>query len=326
MTEQRSIVVVQTGYLGDAVLATGMLRALHAAGGLRVGLLVRADVAEIFDGHPAIVRLHRLDKREKGASARMIEELREAGYDAALVPHRSMRSALIARRAGIAQRIGFRQSELALAHTDRVHYSIAQHELDRNASLVERLGVPAIERTSWLVPQRRALETMRQHAGAVVIAPGSVWETKRWRQEGFVEVARALARRGERVLLVGSPADRPLCEAIAAAAELDAADVLAGSISLAELVALCSLARRVVANDSAPLHIAEAVATPVTAMFGPTVPGFGFGPVLAGSAALGVELPCRPCRIHGGPRCPIGTHECMHAITPDAVLGTIPGA
>jgi heptosyltransferase-2 len=100
--------------------------------------------------------------------------------------------------------------------------------------------------------------------------------------------------------------------------------VRAGEMSLGEMVSLCADAARVVSNDSAALHIAEAVGTPVTAVFGPTVPEFGFAPVLPGSRVLGVPLPCRPCRIHGGPSCPIGTHECMRSIGAADVLETIP--
>lgn len=325
--ERRSdpVVIVQTGFLGDAVLATGMVRALHESGVMRIGLLVRSELAEIFEHHPAIATVHRLDKGRDGATAAMVNELRAAAYAAALVPHRSARSALLVRRAGVPRRIGFRQADLALTFTDRVHYSIAEHEIDRNAALVERLGAPAppASRRSWLVPTDRALESMRPHEGAIVLAPGSVWATKRWREEGFVEVARRLHERGDRLLVIGGEGDRELCARIVSRAGLPPEALHAGTLTLPELVALSSVVSRVICNDSAPLHIAEAVGTPVTALFGPTVPEFGFGPVLAGSVALGVELPCRPCRIHGGPSCPIGTHECMMSITPEEVLGTI---
>jgi heptosyltransferase II len=322
-----SVLVVQTGFLGDAVLASGMLRALRALGVERVGMLVRDEVAEIYAGHPGVSTLHRLDKRRRGATREMARELRDAAYDAAIVAHRSARSTLLARRAGIARRIGYRQSELGLLHTERVHYSIAAHELDRNAMLVERLGaiVDRSARRSWLVPRDQAVSAIRGRGadGAIVIAPGSVWATKRWHEERFAALARRLRERGERVLLVGSAHDAELCRGIAASGGIPASDVLAGELSLGELVAVCSVASRVVANDSAPLHIAEAVGTSVSAIFGPTVPEFGFGPTLDGSAALGVELPCRPCRIHGGPRCPIGTHECMTRVSADEVFGTL---
>ena len=257
----------------------------------------------------------------------MITELRRASYEAAIVPHRSMRSTLLVYRAGVPRRIGFRQAALALLHTDRVHYSIARHELERNAMLVERLGVavPSEARRSWLEPDAHSVGRLVDSgfAGAVVIAPGSIWATKRWKREGYVEVARALASGGRRVVLVGSIDDRELCRRIAAEAGLPETNDLSGAQTLRELVALLSIASRVVCNDSAPLHIAEAVGTPVTALFGPTVPGFGFAPALASSSALGIELSCRPCRIHGSARCPIGTHECMASIATSTVIETI---
>jgi heptosyltransferase-2 len=53
----------------------------------------------------------------------------------------------------------------------------------------------------------------------------------------------------------------------------------------------------------------------VVALFGPTVPEFGFGPVGEGDLALGVmDLVCRPCSDHGPPVCPLGHHRCMREL------------
>src|SRR5687768_16054926 len=130
------ILIVQTGFLGDAVLATGMIRALHdVAPGVQTGLLVRAEFIPLFEAHPAIGRLHGLHKKVPGGTMAMVEELRNCGYQSALLAHRSVRSAYICWRAGIPQRIGFRQSEAPLLLTRRVEYNIAQHEIDRNIAL-----------------------------------------------------------------------------------------------------------------------------------------------------------------------------------------------
>ena len=322
-----SILIVQTGFLGDAVLATGMIRALDALlPDARVGFLVRAGVADLFEGHTGIDRLHRLDKKAKGGSSAMAAELRAVGYGAAVIPHRSLRSALICRGARIPLRIGFRQSEAPLLLTRRVEYSIAHHELDRNSMLLEALGlvVPAALRAGGLEPHADHLRSMRSRHDRgrpiVVIAPGSVWATKRWTPEGFAGVARRMSDGGAGVLLVGSPDERALCSAIASEAGLPPESNLAGELSLPELAALVSISHRLFTNDSAPLHIAEALGVPVTAIFGPTVPEFGFGPRLDGSIAFGIEgLACRPCRVHGSPACPIGTHECMKRIGAEEV-------
>jgi heptosyltransferase-2 len=79
-----------------------------------------------------------------------------------------------------------------------------------------------------------------------------------------------------------------------------------------------------VTNDSAPLHFAQAVETPTVAIFGSTVPGFGFGP--RGPRDQVVELgglECRPCSAHGPPVCPLGHHRCMRDLDVDRVLAAI---
>jgi len=87
---------------------------------------------------------------------------------------------------------------------------------------------------------------------------------------------------------------------------------------------LIGRARLLVTNDSAPLHLATAMGTPVVAVFGPTVTEFGFGPLRSGDVALGVEgLECRPCSPHGPPACPLGHHRCMRELTVSAVLAAI---
>ncbi|MDW7996408.1 MAG: glycosyltransferase family 9 protein, partial [Bacteroidota bacterium] len=108
-----------------------------------------------------------------------------------------------------------------------------------------------------------------------------------------------------------------LCASIA---ERSGALSLCGELSIAELLLLFRRARCVVGNDSAPIHLAELVGTPVVAIFGPTVPEFGFAPRLPRSRLIARQLPCRPCSVHGGRRCPIGTHECMESISPLEVM------
>jgi len=79
----------------------------------------------------------------------------------------------------------------------------------------------------------------------------------------------------------------------------------------------------VVCNDSAPLHMANAVKTDVFAFFGPTVQKFGCYPYRNGDKMLEVELDCRPCGKHGGNQCPLNHHRCMLDVKPEAVYEEI---
>jgi heptosyltransferase-2 len=149
----------------------------------------------------------------------------------------------------------------------------------------------------------------------VGVAPGSVWGTKRWPY--YPELAGELAR-DARIVVIGSAADAPLAQAITGAVPeaLDATGRLS-LLASAELIGRCGV---LVTNDSAPLHLASAMGTPTVAIFGPTVPEFGFGPLAPRASVVGHEsLPCRPCDRHGPQRCPLGHHRCMRELSPSMV-------
>ncbi len=305
-----------------------MLRAQDESSEVRFGMIVRSEYAGLLQDHPALSWVHGLDKSQPGSTASIIASIRSVGYDTSIVPHRSLRSGWIAYRSRIPRRVGFTVADAPWLMTDRVRYTISEHEVTRNARLVERAGLQQTDSRPWLIPNVQAMGEMRHRFGGkrpiLVLAPGSVWATKRWTQSGFAEVARQSIRLGWRPVLVGSVNESELCRAIASEGGLPPTDNAAGAVSLPQLLALISMAGRVVANDSAPIHLASAVGVPVTAIFGPTVPEFGFGPISPGSTSVGIsDLPCRPCSIHGGSACPLGHHRCMRDIDVHRVIATI---
>jgi heptosyltransferase-2 len=148
----------------------------------------------------------------------------------------------------------------------------------------------------------------------VALAPGSIWGTKRWSY--YVELAAALERPS---VILGGGEDVSLANSIVASAPGKAVSA-AGALSLRGSAALIQRAAVLVTNDSAPLHLATAVGTPIVALFGPTVPEFGFGPRRPGDVALGMaDLPCRPCSKHGPQTCPLGHHRCMRDLSVETV-------
>lgn len=152
----------------------------------------------------------------------------------------------------------------------------------------------------------------------VAIAPGSVWFTKKWPEEYFSQLVQLLRVHGYPVLLIGGGEDQELCERIAK----DQKMVLnsAGRAGLLDSAALISRAALLITNDSAPLHMADAVNTPVLAIFGATSPIFGFAPYRSHDAVIGhQDLYCRPCRAHGSHSCPEGHFRCMLEIRPETV-------
>jgi ADP-heptose:LPS heptosyltransferase len=109
-------------------------------------------------------------------------------------------------------------------------------------------------------------------AGAVVVHPGAASGSRRWPVERYAAVAAALADRGHRVVVTGSPSEAALGERLADLAGLPSAAVLAGRTDLAELAALVADARLLVAGDTGIAHLASAYGTPSVLLFGPTPP------------------------------------------------------
>jgi heptosyltransferase-2 len=328
--------VVQTAFLGDAVLTLPLLSVLRRSGGSNwIGVVASPPGAEFLRKQGVADSVVEYDKRgvDRGLSAyrRLISKIRELEIDVALIPHRSFRSALLPALAGVPVRTGFDKSGGRLFLTDVVKYRSRDHEVERVVALAEPVGLalesgrvpfdvrvpPGEADALGAVLSERGIEAGR---ALVAISPGSRWPTKRWLPDRFAGVARALSgERGMTAVIVGSDADREIGAAVSASAGSDVVD-LTGRLGLGEWVALLDRAELLISNDSAAVHVAAGVGTPVVAIFGPTVEGQGFAPYIDRAVIVGVDLPCRPCGRHGGDRCRLGTHACMTGISESDVF------
>lgn len=331
----KKIAVFQTAFLGDVVLTLPLIQVLKRnfpSAELDVVVIPRG--AEILEHHPSVSKVIRYDKRktQKGIAGilSLSRRLRQGQYDTAIVPHRSFRSALITWLANIPVRISYSTSAGKYFFTHLVPYRTDKHEIERNLSLLAPLGIipstkelptvyPTIDdvnRVSKLLFEREVLNQSKM----IAVAPGSVWNTKRWLLERFTELSVLLAEDGWEIMIIGGNEDRELGRTIYEIGRHKNIHDLTGQLTLlqsAELIGRCSV---LVSNDSAPLHLGVAMRTPVVAIFGATSPSFGFAPY--GKDDIVVEtlgLPCRPCAIHGGNVCPIGTFDCMKKIEAQTV-------
>lgn len=323
------LLVVQTSFLGDVVLTTPLLTALRQRLRPReLVVLVRRDAAALLGGHPDVDRVLVDDKHGRDAGVagawRVARRLRAERFDLVVSPHRSLRTALVLAAAGIPRRIGFTGARGAWLYHARVPRDPRAHDVRRNLGLLAAFGdvpePPPLHLPVDSAAARRVAALVPDGPEPLVgMAPGSVWPTKRWTVEGFAALARALVAEGARVVLVGGPDDVARCTAVAAAAGAGVRS-LAGRTELAELVALVDRLALLVANDSAPMHVACAREVPVVAVFCATTPALGYGPWGRRTAVVEADLACRPCARHGGRHCPRGTEDCMRLVPATAVL------
>lgn len=296
----------------------------------QVDFLAIPETYDVLRGHPDISHVVVYDKHGKHNSLTAFLDLRaglkKRRYDLLICPHRSLRSALLASGTKAEVRIGFDRSALKRSFTDIKPWEFGVHEIDRNLSLLEPLGIVENREEPRLYPDevsREAAEKLLSSHGVTgsyaVVAPGTVWETKRYPPDLMREVVKGLLARFQNVVLVGGKKDVTVAARIA-----DVDDRVISAVGELEFMASAEIIRRaslMVANDSAPVHVASAFGTPAVAIFGPTVKDFGFYPYHENSRVVEIEgLSCRPCSIHGGKSCPIGTLECMKKIAPERVV------
>ena len=333
------ILVIQTAFIGDAILTLPLIQALKLNyPQSSIDVIVVPRTTEIFAHHPAISNIIQYDKRgsDKGLKGlwRLRTKLSAHNYDLIIVPHRSLRSALLTWLLKPALSIGFDRSAGRWLFKDIVHYNPSFHEIERNLSLLSPLKLPPrAPELPRLYPSNQDAQIidsilndngLNRYANIVAIAPGTIWNTKRWPAERFASLCKQITSENIALVLVGGREDEVLCKEVMEIAQATHVFSVAGKLSLlqsAELIRRCNV---LISNDSAPMHIAVAVGTPVVAIFGATIPEFGFAP--RGPKDVVIEtngLQCRPCSSHGGNMCPIKTFECMLSITPEVVVDKV---
>ncbi|MCB0274543.1 MAG: lipopolysaccharide heptosyltransferase II [Calditrichaeota bacterium] len=320
------ILVFQTAFLGDAILTIPLIEALKDRfPAALIDIVVIPGAVNILETLPYINAVIPFDKRGNGKGLKgllgLAALLRRRNYDLALVPHRSFRTALLVKLSRITFTLSFDRSAGAFLYSQTVPYRRDFHEINRNLALGTPLGLDPLKQrfpkvyptpedrqkvSDWL--DGAALKTGQP---LIALAPGSVWNTKRWPAERFGRLAGLLARGGFQPVMIGGPADVQTGAAVEAVFGGPLPNAI-GQLTLRESAALLERCNALITNDSAPLHLAVATATPVVAIFGATVTEFGFYPYHPDDMVVETAgLSCRPCGAHGGHKCPIGTFECM---------------
>lgn len=328
----REILVLQTAFLGDAVLTRPLLEGLKAAfPAARLTVVARPETIPVFSDLCETVTWDSL--APAGGLLRVFRlaaAIRARGCDLAVIPHRSFRAAFIAWLAGIPYRVGFDSSQGRIWLTHRVPFAWPMHDLERNLTLLAPFGkTPPSPRLTGTAPKDAAAsiagKLQREDCeGRTLIGvhPGSAWPTKRWPAERFAELIRRLCRNpATRVILIGGRQDRELCEQVRRDAGVGVCHDWAGETTLPELMALMPRLSLFVTNDSGPMHVATAFGVPTLAIFGPTTRELGFFPYGEGNRVVEVDLECRPCALHGGKNCPLDHFLCMRLITVGQVHG-----
>lgn len=341
-TGVRRRLAVRLDGAGDVLMTTPALRALRArrpdehlallvspAGAPAAMLLPEVDDVIVYE--PPWMPGARSGGPGPETDLAMAERLRAGGYDGAVIftvhSQSSLPASMLCHLAGIPRRLAHSHANPYGLLTDWVPepepVTPFRHEARRQLDLVGAVGFEADEtHLSLRVPPGsvRRIKTMLTRSGVtpgefVLVHPGAAAPSRRWPAERFADVARAIsAETGMRIVIAGGPGDEPLTRAVAAAAGPGALDVT-GRLTFAEFAALVAQAPLLVANNSAPAHVAAAVGTPVVVVYAMT--NVQHGPWQVPSRVVSAEVPCAGCRRSV---CPLVHHQCLRSIGPAAVV------
>ncbi|MFH1004001.1 MAG: glycosyltransferase family 9 protein [Bacteroidota bacterium] len=332
--------IIQTAFLGDVILATSIIEKLyHNFPDPQIDFLLRKGNESILENHPLLNKVLLLDKNKNklGSILKIASEIRNNKYDYVINLHRFGSSGFVTWCSGAKIKIGFDKNPFSFCYTKKVKHEIKNgiHEIERNHELIrdftdDKIAKPRIYPSENDFNEMQSIINNLPAARSIInqnyvcIAPASIWFTKQFPKEKWIELIKNFPFE-IKIFLIGSKNDFELCEKI----KLKTLNLkhktvfnIAGKISLLQTAALMKNAQMNYVNDSAPMHIASAMNIQVTAIFCSTIPAYGFGPLSDKSKIIETKekFDCRPCGLHGHNVCPEKHFKCAHTIKTKDIL------
>ncbi len=333
------ILILKPSSLGDVIHALPVLRLLKRHWPQsRIHWWLDAKLVPVLQNDPDLTGIYAFNRKRWAAPRHwreiysIVKSMRDEHFDLAIDLQGLARSSMFAWLSNAATTVGLdnlreggREGARAMYDLTPPRAAAGVHAVDRYMSVLPLLNVPVDWDFDWLPMRSIAAGRIRDTWAAgekntrwVVMLPGGRWDNKRWPVNNFVELAKKFrALPGIKMVVLGSPDERPLGEEIATAAPERCLN-LAGSTTLDEMIEWIRLSHVTITNDTGPMHVAAALRRPVVAVFGPTAP-WNTGPYgQLHNVIQATELWCVPCmKSHCINPEPLA---CLHAVKPNVVF------
>lgn len=323
--KDKNILIIKYSSLGDiinAMPAVAHLRRCEPEA--KIYWLVKKVYADLLESVASIDGIIVLETKLK-----LAKKLISLKVDITIDLQGLLKSATIGLLTGAKRRVCFPHTRegSTLLYTEKLGIKRGSgHAVEENLSVVEALAGKKLEgdihfdiRVSEedALRARDLLGSSEQHKGPVVVlSPTARWASKRWLPKRFAELAdRVILERHGKIFFTGTGGDVSYIDEIMKMMKSSSTN-LAGKTNLKVLAAVLKEADLVFSCDSGTMHLANALGTPVVALFGPTKPSYT-GPYGAGSKALSANVECAPCRKRD-----CDDMRCMNEISVDELLNS----
>lgn len=323
--EAKNILAVRTDSIGNTILLGPALRAIkETLPQARLTLLTSPEGATAVGMLPWIDEVIAWNAVWQDSDARMpfgpdrerhlISLLADYAFDAALLfttfgqtPHAPAYACYLA---GIPLRAGESKEHGGGTLTHELHSAPPElHQVERNLLMVEQLGFKVRERHPTLALSQRnrdSANSLLRTRGIdparpfILIHPGSSVQARRYPAKRFAAVVTLLTNHGWQVLLTGLEHEEELL--IEVAHTTPTTRYIAGEMTVAEYAALIERASLVICNNSLPLHLADALHTPLLVMYSGRDAETQWQPRTTSARLLRRSTACHPCALS---TCPI---------------------
>jgi heptosyltransferase II len=326
----QKILIIQTAFIGDAILATGIVEKLHATyPNAAIDFMVRKGNEGLFFNHPFINKIIIWDKKQSKYKHLflLLQQIRNTQYDVVVNVQRFAATGFITAFSKAKLTIGFNKNPFSFLFNVKVKHVVGNaqnplHEVERNQMLIQSIASgKAFNPTLYPSKNDEGVVAKYKQEKYVCIAPASVWFTKQFATHKWIELTNAMDKNVP-IYLLGAATDATICETIIAQSQHKKIINLSGKLNFLQSTSLMQNATMNYVNDSAPMHLASSVNAATTAIYCSTLPSFGFGPLSTHQKIVEVKesLPCRPCGLHGQKKCPQQHFNCCNLITPHQIL------
>ncbi len=325
----QKILIIQTAFIGDVVLATALIEKLHThfPNG-KIDFLVRKGNESLLDNNPHLNEVLIWNKKQDKYKNlfQLLKKIRSKKYDKIVNAQRYFATGFLTAFSGAKETIGFDSNPLSFLFSKKIKHELnikqVRHEVERNNDLIKHFTDNNFTKPR-LYPSEADFASIQQYnlQPFLTIAPTSVWFTKEFPSNKWMEFINQVDQQYN-IFLLGGKDNQKECDIIKQTATHPNIQILAGQLSFLQSAALMKLATMNFTNDSAPLHFASAVNAPVTAIFCSTVPELGYTPLSDQSFIVETKeiLSCRPCGFHGKKACPEKHFKCGNLIETSSLI------
>ncbi len=290
--EVKRICLIRPSALGDVCRTVPILATLKQAyPAASIDWVVQDSFVPAIIAHPGLAEAIPFPRQRFGAAThnpramleliRWLNALRKRSYDIVYDCQGLARSGFFTWCTRAPRRIGFRDAREfgALGYTHRLQVESELHTVDRMLGLLAADGLKPVPAMQLYVPSagRDAWNQLRQDieiegdAPYAVLAPTSRWAAKQWSASRFVELLQPIREHGiSKCFVVGSASERSQIQPLLKQCDGSSVVDLVGKTDIGGLMAVIADASLVIANDSAPLHMAVGFNRRYVALFGPT--------------------------------------------------------